>query len=343
MKYSKQVLKPAVLFLSFWVFITTNSCTIKPGTLGAQYRIFVVADSALWQTVEPQMRAVFEKELVTPHTEKSYFITMIPLDKLNSLKDRMNIFFIGILNGKGAVDQYLAKYMPQNFIQGVKEEKYFYSFNKDMFARDQISLILLAKDVSSFGANLQAMKDEIYRKFTEKYLARLKKTMFERDDNPSVQKYLGKHFGWSVKLQQDYFIAEEDPDAKFVWLRRIHPNRWISIWESERATGSLSLDTLKKIRNRMARKYYQGDIVVDEDLSIETIDFNGYPAQKITGLWQNDSLLVGGPFRLYALQDTLKNKMYFVDIAVMAPGELKKPYLDQLEVMAHTFHTIKQK
>ena len=342
MKYSKQVLKPIVLLSLFSILFFSNSCNVKPGTLGAQYRIFVVADSVLWQKVEPQVRAIFEKELVTPHTEKSYFITMIPLDKLNSLNDRMNVFFMGILNGDGAVDQYLTKYMPQNFRQGVEDGNFFYSFIKNMFARDQISLIMMAKDEQALSANLEAMKNEMYRKFTEKYYARLKKTMFERDENTSVQKYLNKHFGWSIKLQQDYFIAEENQDAKYVWLRRIRPNRWISIWETESNADSLGLDTLKHIRTRMARKYYQGDIVVNEDLSLEKVDFNGYPAQKMTGLWQNDSLIVGGPFRLYTYKDAQKGKRYFIDIAVMAPGELKKPYLDQLEVMAHTFRTNKQ-
>ncbi len=340
MTYLKQSLKPLVLLSLFSSLFFSNSCNIKPGTLGAQYRIFVVADSALWQKVEPQVRAVFEKELVTPHTEKSFFITMVSLDKLNALNDRMNVFFIGILNGEGAVDRYLTKYMPQNFKQGVENGNYFYSFNKDMFARDQISLIMMAKDEQALSANLEAMKNEIYRKFTEKYYARLKKTMFERDENTSVQEYLSTHFGWSIKLQQDYFIAEEDPDARYVWLRRIRPNRWISIWETESNSDSLALDTLKQIRTRMARKYYQGDIVVNEDLSLENVDFNGFTAQKMTGLWQNDSLIVGGPFRLYTYKDAGRAKRYFIDIAVMAPGELKKPYLDQLEVMAHTFHTV---
>jgi len=330
-----------VLLLFFSILFFSSSCNIKPGTLGAQYRIFVVADSTLWQAVKPQMQALFEKELVTPHTEKSYFLTMIPLDKLNSLNDRMNIFFIGILNGDGAVDQYLTKYMPQNFKQGVEDGNYFYSFNDDMFARDQISLIMLAKNKQAFSANLEAMKDEIFNAFTQKYYARLKKTMFERDDNPSVQNYLAKHFGWNLQLQQDYFIARQDLDGKYVWLRRIHPNRWISIWETESNEDSLGLDTLKQIRTRMARKYYQGDIVVDEDLTLEQVDFNGHPAQKMTGLWQNDSLIVGGPFRLYAVKDEQQKKTYFIDIAVMAPGELKKPYLDQLEVIAHTFQTAK--
>jgi len=30
-----------------------------------------------------------------------------------------------------------------------------------------------------------------------------------------------------------------------------------------------------------------------------------------------------------------------IDISVLAPGKLKKPFLDQLEVIAHTFEVVK--
>jgi len=52
-------------------------------------------------------------------------------------------------------------------------------------------------------------------------------------------------------------------------------------------------------------------------------------------------LLVGGPFRTYIIHEPQDSLLWFVDIAVMAPGRLKKPYLDQLEVMAHTFEILK--
>jgi len=244
---------------------------------------------------------------------------------------------VGLSKGETAVDQYLEKYLPVEFKQGVASGKYFYSFNDDMFARDQIGLIMLAPDKSTFLNHLEQMQNEIYATFNKKYYSRLQKSIYERDENSKLQDYLDKHFGWHVRLQQDYFVALQDIENKFVWLRRIHPNRWISIWETDGLITEFELDSLKQIRNQMTRNYYQGDIVVDEDLSIEIVDFNGQPVQKLTGLWQNDSLVVGGPFRMYAVSDSANNKIRFIDIAVMAPGKLKKPFLDQLEVIAHTF------
>lgn len=335
--YSKQVFKFVGLIVLFSIILGVTSCGMKPETMGAQNRIFVVADSLLWQATGDAVRNTFERILYTPHEEKSFLITRIPLSELNALNDRMNIVFMGLSSGESAVDQYLDKYLPAEFKQGVQSGKYFYSFNDDMFARDQIGLIMLATDKAAFLKHLEQMRDEIYATFNKKYYARLQKSIFERDEQKKLQDYLDKHFGWHVRLQQDYFVALQDIDNKFVWLRRIHPNRWISIWETDTSSKIFDLEQFKQIRNRMAREYYQGDIVVDEDLIMDTVDFNGQSAQKLTGLWQNDSLVVGGPFRLYAIRDSLNNKVRFIDIAVMAPGKLKKPFLDQLEVIAHTF------
>lgn len=335
--FSKQVFKFAGLTALFFLLLEVSSCGMKPGTMGAQHRIFVVADSLLWEETESAVRNAFERILYTPHEEKSFDITRIPLEELNALNDRMNIVLMGISDGKGAVDQYLGKYLPAEFKQGVAEGSYFYSFNDDMFARDQIGLIMLAPDKEAFLNNLSQMQDEIFTTFNQKYFARLEKSIFERDEQEKLQDYLDEHFGWHVRLQQDYFVALQDIENKFVWLRRLHPNRWISIWETDGMVSEFNLDSLKQIRNQMAEQYYQGDIVVDEDLRIEILDFNGQPAHKLIGLWQNDSLVVGGPFRMYALSDPANNKVRFIDIAVMAPGKLKKPFLDQLEVIAHTF------
>ena len=42
---------------------------------------------------------------------------------------------------------------------------------------------------------------------------------------------------------------------------------------------------------------------------------------------------------MYAVQDK-QNSLYLVDIAVMAPDKDKKPFLDQLEVIAGTFEIV---
>ncbi len=55
----------------------------------------------------------------------------------------------------------------------------------------------------------------------------------------------------------------------------------------------------------------------------------------------NESLGVGGPFRSYLVFDPEESYLYFLDYTVMAPGKLKKPFLDQLEVIANTFEIVR--
>ena len=333
----KQTYKKLILPLFLMVILIFSSCSTKPGSMGYQNRLFVVTDSSLWAEVGETVTGVFETEIVTPHTEKNFFVTQIPLNKLNAFNDRMNIVFLGLSSGVSDVDNYLKKYLPDEFRNGVETGQYFYIFNDDIFARDQVGLILYAKDKDSFRDQLASLKTDIYNRFEEKYFKRLEKTMFERDEQTELPKFLEKNFGWSLRLQQDYFVALQDIDDKFVWLRRINPDRWISVWEREDGGAEISIEAIITERNRMARKYYQGDIIDTDDLISKEVDFNGQKAHKLSGLWRNDSLLVGGPFRLYGWYDEKNKKQRYIDLAVRAPGKLKKPFLDQLEVIAHTF------
>ncbi len=322
--------------------ILVSSCDLKPTTMGYQHRLFVVADSVTWAKVEPQVTEAFETTVPTPLEEKEFVVSHITLDQLNTVRTRMNIVFIGLAEGKGETDLYLQKYLPQTFKDGVAAGKYLYLFNDDMFARDQIGIIFFAQNISAFREQFPLIQKEMLKTFKQKYYARLKKGMFEKGENTKLEELLQKHYGWSVRVQHDYFLALQDLDAHYVWLRRINPDRWVSIWEENNTADSLSRDAIQNLRNTMARKYYQGDIVDSEDLVIEKVDFEGHPAQKMSGLWRNDSLMVGGPFRLYTWLDSKTEKRYCIDIAVRAPSKKKKPYLDQLEVIAHTFSLAKQ-
>ncbi len=326
----------AVLVLSTLI----TSCDLKPTTMGYQHRLFVVADSTTWLSVEPLVRGAFETTIPTPLEEKEFVVSHITLDQLNGVRTRMNIVFIGLEEGKGETDRYLQKFLPQSFKDGVKQGKYLYLFNDDMFARDQIGIIFFAQNIIKFKEQFPLIQKEMLNTFKQKYFKRLAKGMFEKDENTELEDILKKYYGWSVRVQHDYFLALQDLDAHYVWLRRINPDRWISIWETEGTADSLSQEAFMDLRNQMARTYYQGDVVDTDDLIMETVDFLGHPAQKMSGLWRNDSLMVGGPFRLYTWFDADAHKRRFIDIAVRAPSKKKKPYLDQLEVIAHTFSLV---
>jgi len=323
------------------VFFIITGCNIKPGTMGLQNRIFVVVDSVLWQELGEQTAQGFERIIFTPHDEKTFSITPVSLDRLSGIKHRMNVFFMGISDEEGEVNEYIKTMMPDNFKQGVETGDYFYLFQNDLFAEPQINLILYSKNRETFKEQFAGSIEKIYQTFNKKYYARLEQSMFERDEQKQLSSFLQEYFGWNLRLQHDYFKATHNLDSRYVWLRRLNPDRSISIWEVKEGPEKFTLESLKAVRNKMAEQYYSKDVIEDEDLYLTDVDFNGQPAQKLTGLWRNDSLLVGGPFRMYVVYDPLKSLHYMIDISVLAPGKLKKPFLDQLEVIAHTFEVVK--
>ena len=325
------------LLLAFPLLLVLAACGLKPTTMGYQHRIFMVVDSLLWKDLGPQVKEGFERTIYTPHEEKTFYVIPISLAQLENRKMRMNVFFMGVADQKDSVTRYIEKSLPDNFKQGVRSGEYFYLFQKDFYADDQINLIMYAQTKEAFRDQFQKTIDRIYKAFEKKYYSRLKKGMLKKGRQIKIEEYLSRNFGWKIQVQHDYFLATQDLENKYVWLRRMKPDRWISIWEVKADSANFNLDSLVALRNRMTSIYYEGDVVEQEDRIFREVDFNGRSVKKLDGLWRNDSLMVGGPFRLYALYDPLEALYYMIDIAVMAPGKLKKPYLDQLEVLAHTF------
>ena len=201
---------------------------------------------------------------------------------------------------------------------------------------------MFGRDKASFKKNYSELKGALFKQFNAKYFARLKKEMYELEEQKDQEEYLENNFGYGVRVQHDYFVAHQNPDENYVWLRRMDPDRWLSIWRVDGDESIITQDSLIILRNRMTTKYYSGDVVVANETNLEIVSFQDKPTYKMTGTWRDDSLVVGGPFRTYIVENKEENAYYLVDIAVMAPTKNKKPYLDQLEVIASTFNFSKK-
>ncbi|NIV09770.1 MAG: DUF4837 family protein, partial [Aliifodinibius sp.] len=59
----------------------------------------------------------------------------------------------------------------------------------------------------------------------------------------------------------------------------------------------------------------------------------------LEGTWMNPKYMVGGPFRNMTFVDDKSNLIFMIDFYVRAIGQRKKVYLDQLDIMAHTFQS----
>lgn len=332
-----------IIILSILLAGLIAGCKSYTSAFGSERQIYVFADSLLWLQIKPQVAETFHSFIYTPRAERSFLITWKPLSKLGAFKDRLNLLFIGTTQDQNQVNDYINKIVPQEFLDNVNENKSFHFFKDDLFAQDQISMFMIAKDSLAFKRNFDILKNDIFDGFQKRYLARLGERMFKRDEQFDLEEILVKEYGYKVKVQHDYFIANQNLDEKYVWLRRLDPDRWISIWRIASDSSIFNKDSLIKVRNEMTKKYYDGDVVVETETDLGLSNLKKREVHKLTGTWRNDSLYVGGPFRMYVIPNEQEDSLYLLDIAVMAPTKDKKPFLDQLEVIASTFTFVNKK
>jgi hypothetical protein len=81
-------------------------------------------------------------------------------------------------------------------------------------------------------------------------------------------------------------------------------------------------------------------VIVEEETRAFAVKFKKWQAVNLRGTWRNDSLVIGGPFRNYTFVDNETDRIYMIDYYVQAIGRRKKPFLDQLYVIVHTFDVL---
>ena len=166
---------------------------------------------------------------------------------------------------------------------------------------------------------------------------RLKNAMYIEGEQVDFGDYLAEKYGWKIRIQHDYQLVKEGENGSYAWFRRLNPDRNLFVYRYPAEHFDRDGEWLFPLRDSLMTVFYEGDSIDTEDSYIQHVDFLGQQALKITGIWQNHKYLIGGPFRTYAFYHKNTKHIYIIDLSVTAPGEHKKLYLDQLDIMAHTF------
>jgi hypothetical protein len=328
------------------IFLLTlfyTSCDLKKQSIGDFDLIHVFADSSIYKKVSPALEQVFDQYIYTPRAEKSFYLQWEPIEKLSIYQFQKNLLFIGLFNQEDPASIYVMKMLSSEVQKTILDGGIFHIFQQDLFAKNQLSIILFAPNITQLMENIERFGDDIFKKLEEYHFKRLEKNMFSIEEQKDVENYLADNFGWKIKVQYEYKLVKHTEDGSFVWLRKIRPDRNIFVYRFKTSGFDDSENMLYDVRDSLTTLYFEGDSIVREDsYSIQT-EFSAYPALKVLGVWKNKKYLIGGPFRMYTFFDHNSNFQYFIDISVVAPDKRKKPYLDELEVIANSFQFIPDK
>jgi hypothetical protein len=319
------------------VIISLTGCDYRPSSFGDFQKIVLYADSSIYKEVRVPLEQIFDQYIYTPHLEQSFILDLQPLKELGTYQTRHNLIFIGLLNGKDSVSKFMTNVLSEQTKAAVNDGRVFEIFKEDLFATDQVALFLPAMTRISLKKNLSDRGQIIFDQFNQIYTRLLKKSMYAEGEQTNLADYLTEKYGWRMRIQHDYQLVKEEDDGHFVWLRRFNPDRSLFIYRYASEDFNPSDENLYNLRDSLTAIYFEGDSIDLADTYIKTVTFSGQAAKKIVGVWQNRRHLVGGPFRTYVLYDKQQKYIYLIDLTVTAPGKRKKPFLDQLDIMANTF------
>ncbi len=340
-----------IFFLLFVFLLINNGCqqSLKPA-IGKEDEIIVIADSTDWNDYYDFLSAIFEREIITPQPEQLFTLTRVDFSQFKKYQNRKNILIVTTLNRNNGVTEYVKSIIDSSVINMIKEGKEFVIKKKDIWAKNQVIVILVSNTLEELRIKAFKDKDNLLYFFQSASDERVMKNLY----NPTYEKkdleakYL-KEYGWKIYIQADFFEAINNKENNFVWLRR-SPNsdmeRWIFIhWIDSVDSKWLDKDSVIEIRNRITKKFLRTTDdkayveIAKEYLNQSEVNFNGKYAIFTQGLWRMNDYTMGGPFVNYVFLDQKKNRLYMLDGSVFSPRYEKKSLIQQVDVTLKSFRT----
>jgi hypothetical protein len=333
---------PLTLILVLLGILVFNwQCGTKVKAYGDNDVIYVFCDSLDWVKYEEPFNSIFGRFVSTPLMEPEYILIWKPFEVFDQYKLFANIFILGRLDSEDPVSQNIRGLLNPNIIEGIQSGKYFYIPKPDVYAMNQSVMFFVAQSTDDMIQKIVDLGELAYQEFRKSYFQRLKKQMFERMEQKELQVYLEKHFPFTMRVQHDYFIANENLEQNYVWIRRLDPDRsimvhWVPYGEEIQLNSRWIIDE----RNKIGKLIFSGDEIVEDETKAYAVRFKEWNAIRLEGTWKNDSLTLGGPFRNISFIDSTTKRIYMLDYYVQAIGKRKVPYLNQLNVIVHTFNAL---
>jgi hypothetical protein len=218
------------------------------------------------------------------------------------------------------------------------EEDTFNLFKLDnLWAHEQTVLVLAVRDEENIKQGLSKYHQLIGNTLEENYYRRVKKNYYDAGISSRMKDRL-KEYGMTIDINEAWMIDSTYQDSNFIYIHTHFPDRSIFYYKettSEKLDGSFAIAK----RDSLTARFYNGDYILQELTSAEPIEFAGLRGVRVKGVWQNDSLIAGGPFLSYFLSDG--ETLYIIDGIVFNPGERKTDHLTKIEVIMNSLNLIR--
>ena len=315
-----------------------QGCDNKKASLGADNEIRVICSKKDRDVVEKYLSLVFTDTIFTPEPEPYYYLKFSDPATYNRLKTQAYIIIASAnRNPENSGFKLIKQILPKYQIDEIQNDDPMI-LGKDIFAKDQLFMILNFENEQKTNKLIKDKKDFIRQKYHDQFLARQRKFILDGFSNTKLEKDFSLKYDWSIKIPWGWELIKERPDSNFIWIGREMPFQWISIsWES----GNITSNELKagNFLWSWLPKYYGYIQGSDHQFNLAKTNFNNNYAWRLKGVWETKELKKskGGPFVSYLFYDEKNDLTYHINYLIHYPGKDKSLYMRQLDLIVKSF------
>lgn len=327
----------------------TTSDDNKPTSSGSLDEVLLVTDSLTWQgeTGESIRKIVKEAHpgVITP--EPFFHVSFFPEEHFGGIFTKHHFIFIPTTLERIESNPLLKKMVSKHVVDKVNNtNSYIIYRQKEVFAKDQTILFLIAKEDYYLNKSLVQNKKAIQEIIANELMIKYKKKLLLEPTNPLLVERLDKEYNAHLHLPKNYEVALQEKN--FIWFRNITPEADLNIYFTSKSYENetdFATDSILKWRDRVSQHYLFAD---KQDGSYMMREASSPPLTKTTsdsttyskylwGLWKIKNRAMGGSYVSRTLKSNKNEQIYYIEGFVYAPGQEKLNYIRSLEAIIRTF------
>jgi len=317
--------KKYVLFL---MLILSMGCTRLKRSIGKSNEVLVVISNVEQKLV---VEAIQLYNYV-PQKEGIFSFIFIGDTALDAYQYHHAILLCGTLQ-----DEFIQILLNKEALAQAEKDTFTLFKKSDLWSSGQLTMILAVRDHEDTEQALMKYGKIIAQTLEENYYQRVKENYYIAGISSKMKNQL-KKYGMTIDINEAWLIDSTHQADNFIFVHTHFPDRSIFFYKEARNQSLDGPFALAK-RDSLTKQYYSGDYVLKELTAVEPIEFAGLKGIRLKGVWQNDSLVAGGPFLSYFLTD--QDTLYIIDGVVFNPGERKTDYLTKIEVIMNSLNLIR--
>ncbi len=324
-----------IVALAFGASLVATGCELPPAH-GDVNAFIVGASPELWAQVEDVFLSAMEPTIQTVRSERPFRITHQDpeLPDWGVLNRFRQVLVLGV-RGDPWIDQALAQTEesvaePPEVLQVL-----------NVWARGQQVSVLLLPETGQVEA-VRQLAGRLHEILDDQFRAYAVNRMFISGEDLALEDSLATDAGFSLRLPTVYQYSVRDSVFRF---RNDNPSpaeliREVSVSWSPLPETDPNASELRSWRDSFSSQYYNDPQVVDTMFvsygPVEGSDLAGveYQAAWVSppGAWP-----AGGPFITRALRCPSRDRLYYLDAWLYAPGRDKYEYMIQLQTILDSF------